>query len=119
GVPILYGGRGLRFAWRALVGPRADAPVVSLVRLGSQLSGKPSPYAEGLRYFRAQSAGMLFAEGVKQGRVRDPEGGYVGAKRCAECHAEIAAAHDASPHGIRSKEFLDSDFAGSTQCLSC
>ena len=85
GVPILYGGRGARFAWRALVGGDAVHPDVSLARIGTQMALQGGSLGGPLQEFREAARNELFDIGVNESgaRPRDPRGAYVGSKKCA------------------------------------
>lgn len=121
GAPVFYAGQGMRFVWRTLVPAQGQPLDWSLARVGVQMLAKASPYAESLGYFRELSASKLFADSVRDdgGRMADPRGAYVGAKRCASCHGDIAEQHAASPHGVPSAALLDSPYATSTGCMNC
>lgn len=120
-VPIYYGGRGLRFAWRVVATGHAKAPASFLSRNGARAGEKPSPHAGGLALCRDTLKAKFFegAATTPGDRPRDPRGDYVGGERCSDCHAEIGAQHAASPHGVPSKALLDSAFGASTSCVGC
>jgi cytochrome c554/c'-like protein len=121
GVPVYFGGRGLRFAWRLLVPGDGSAPAASLSRIGSRYSERPSPHTKALEFFRETLSRQFFEEAVNTpgDRPRDPRGDYVGGERCCDCHADVGAQHAASPHGTPSAALLDSNFAGSSSCVGC
>jgi hypothetical protein len=121
-VPIFYGGRGARFAWRVLsTGGDLQADQMSLARIGVQELSKGSPYVKALEMFRDMATKSFFEQSAREkgGRIPDPRGAYVGAGKCAECHADIAAMHAASPHGTPLAAYLKSSFAASTGCMPC
>ena len=119
-VPVYFGGRGLRFAWRLLL-PAGGAPAPSLSRIGVRFEEKPAPHAPALAMFRQMVTEKFFEETANATgeRPRDPRGDYVGGERCCDCHADVGAQHIASPHGVPSKLLLSSNFAGSTSCVGC
>jgi len=121
GVPIFYGGRGLRFGWRVMLPPDGAEPVTSLARLGRQAFGKGAPYAEDIASFRDMSAKKLFPDVVATpgDRPPDPRGRYVGGARCSDCHQAEAAQHAASPHAKTVTAIVDSNFGASTGCIAC
>jgi hypothetical protein len=121
GVPILYGGRGMRFAWRALLPAQGGAFETSLARLGRNYLHKPSPTASVLEGLDEQSRREIFDTVLKTpgDRLLDPRGAYVGGGRCADCHIAIAAEHAASTHGKPSKRVLDGPRGATTGCINC
>lgn len=120
-VPVFYGGRGLRFAWRLIIPGDGSALVQSLTRIGVRYSERPSPHEQALAFFRETLTQKFFEDGVNTpgDRPRDRRGEYVGGDRCCDCHADIGAQHAASPHGVPSTALLDSNFGGSTSCVGC
>jgi len=119
-VPVFFGGRGLRFAWRLFI-PGGGAPAPSLSRIGVRFEEKPAPHAPALALFREGMTAKFFEETANTPgeRPRDPRGDYIGGERCCDCHADVGAQHAASPHGAPSKALLESNFAGSTSCVGC
>lgn len=119
--PILYGGTGLRFAWRVRVPGDGTPPFPSLTRIGDTYLKEPSPIAEPLLFFRQNSTDRMFADvaSTPGDRPRDSRGGYVGGQRCADCHTDVAMQHSSSAHGRPSKAILATPFAASTQCMGC
>jgi hypothetical protein len=120
-VPVYYGGRGLRFAWRLFLPGDGGPQDPSLTRIGSRQSERPSPHTKALEFFRETLTSKFFEEAVNTpgDRPRDPRGDYVGGDRCCDCHADVGAQHAVSAHGVPSKALLDSTFGGSTSCVSC
>jgi hypothetical protein len=121
GVPIFYGGRGLRFGWRVLLPPDGGPPVTSLARLGRQAFSKGTPYVEAITEFREMSAKKYFPDVVATpgDRPTDPRGRYVGGVRCSDCHQAEAAQHAASPHAKQSSPIVGTNFGASTGCIGC
>lgn len=121
GVPILYGGRGLRFGWRAMLPGGAKRPVVSLTRLGERMVDKPAPFADALGFFREISTARLFAETATTPGERpdDPRGAYAGGTRCIDCHQQQGADHLASAHHGPSRVLFETTYRASTGCVRC
>jgi hypothetical protein len=119
-VPVLYGGRGMRFGWAVFVPPDSRPLEHALFRVGGRLLGKNGP-GDALQFFREITRVKMFedVDRTPGERLQDPRGAYVGARRCGDCHIEIAAQFAPSRHAQPSKAILASPFVGSTSCMGC
>jgi hypothetical protein len=121
GVPIVYGGQGLRFFWALIVPPDGRAVEPELHRVGGYSLAMGSGYGDALKYLREAKMPRFYDEAAETpgDRVRDPRGAYVGAARCGDCHVSAAAEFAGSAHAKPPTALLGSPFNGTTGCVNC
>jgi len=120
GTPLYYAGRGARFSWSVYIDDEQPEPFGRLGRLGGGMIARGSPYGSRLAAIRGTVRHELFgALAQSDDRPIDPRGEFVGGESCAECHPVESADHARGPHARAPEELLNSDFSGSTGCLSC
>ncbi len=122
GVPVYYGGRGLRFVWRIVsAGAAAGPPSGSIVRLGEQLILLGSPYRGTLQNLRTMFYRDMFLTVTTEPEIRPPhpDGKYVGSAECAACHEDVAAEHAESAHAKPTRGLATGPFATSMSCMPC
>ena len=120
GTPVYYAGVGMRHVWRVMVAPGRAAPPAGLMRLGEVLLRQPPAYAPSIQFAHELLANEVFPTAAhEQMRGADPRGVYVGAEKCAPCHAAQAEAHAQSPHARRSELIRQPMHAGNSGCVRC
>ncbi len=120
GTPLYYAGRGARFSWRVIVTDDERMTDSALARIGGGLIARGSPYQSRLAAIRSTlRRGVYPGIATPDRRPADPRGEYAGGAACADCHPQEAAQHVLGPHAMSPKGFVETDFSGSTGCLSC
>lgn len=115
-------GRGMRHGvFIEVPGEPARLPHVESIRIGVALvAGTETTELDPvLNMLTRNELPALFGRVVESGRAPHPDGAYVGAKKCAECHPEIVNQHATAPHARLSLAIRSESMAANPSCLGC